>query len=521
MYRLPEYCVSLVNQLQHTIISTCFKHFQPKNGTCRDEIQKGITDGVNLPGLGHTILSKDLVDESIILSDMFNLNEYKALELLCTAQQQIPNHPGLPRGLVAILLYYDGRKTLVTTLKQLFQARQGISWCTEASQDVTAFITNYTDALVADGLLNKIIDLLEQLDVTQEIALLSENRALGPSKHHRQVLDFFEEIRVQLATILYCWSAQSGLSRSTTLKLIQYLSKYSSEDPRGGIDDVTLALVMALVYAFDLSVLKKHDDGENIVLQLPIISDPSYLNDVCNALTSDWKLNELRSVGLFSFALTIATLRQAPHNLQLNAGELIEQHEMLAEKAIQEKVFDFIYHVLLEKKAVFETEFYFRRIHYLLTDFIEFMHSKVNELRARADETARTIQIHQQQGLDPPPHLDRNFETLLLTVGKLYSNDRMNLNLDLEYWGPMESIGNYQQQRTSNRSVSLFKFIRLAGELLPPILLIPYLKMLAGLSSCQQSARNAFNLLKQGSNISGSTTLSWEHFFGSISRYYT
>lgn len=148
------------------------------------------------------------------------------------------------------------------------------------------------------------------------------------------------------------------------------------------------------------------------------------------------------------------------------------------------------------------------------------MHSKVNELRARADETARTIQLHTQQSLDPPPNLDRSFETLLLIAGKLYSGDQLNLCLDLEYWGPMEIPANYQT-RASNRSVSLFKFIRLAGELLPPILLIPYLKMLAGLASCQQSARNAFNLLKQGSNISGSTSLSWEHFFGSLSRYYT
>lgn len=476
---------------------------------------------MNLPGLGLTILSKDLVDESIIISDMFDLNEYQALELLCTAQQQIPNHPGLPRGLVAILLYYDGRKTVATTLKQLFQARSGISWCTEVSQDITTFITNYTDSLVADGLLNKIIDLLEQLDVTQELALLSENRALGPSKHHRQVLDFFEEIRLQLATALYCWSAQSGLPRDTTLKLIRYLSKYTTDDSRGGIDNVTLALMMALLYAFDLSVLKKRDDGEEVVLQLPIINDPNYIKEIYQALTIPWKSNDLRSVAMFSFSLTIATLRQAPQNIQQNANELIDQHETLAETAIQDKVFDYIYHVLLEKESIFRIEFYFRRVHYLLTDFIEFMHSKVNELRARADETARTIQIHQQQGLDPPPNLDRHFETLLLTVGKLYSNDQMNLNLDLEYWGPMEIGSNYQQQRTSNRSVSLFKFIRLAGELLPPILLIPYLKMLAGLSSCQQSARNAFNLLKQGSNISGSTTLSWEHFFGSISRYYT
>lgn len=498
--------------------------FQPKNSKNRDEINKGITDGVNLPGLGLTVLSKDLVDESIILSDMFNLNEYKALELLCTAQQQIPNHPGLPRGLVAILLYYDGRKTLVTTLKQLFQARYGISWCTdisEASQDIINVITNYTDSLVADGLLNKIIDLLEQMDLTQELALLSENRALGPPKHHRQVLDFFEEIRTQLATILYCYAAQSGLPRETTIKLIRYMSKCVLDDSRGGIDDVTLALLMTLLYAFDLGVLKKRDDGEEIVLQLPIIKDSNYIKDVYEALSAPWKSNDLRSVPLFAFALAIATLRQAPQNIQQHANDLIDQHENLAETAIQEKVFEYLYYVVLNKDSLFRTEFYFRRIHFLLTDFIEFMHSKVNELRARADETARTIQIHQQQGLDPPPNLDRHFETLLLTVGKLYSNDQMKLDLDLEYWGPMEVGSNYQHQRTSNRAVSLFKFIRLAGELLPPILLIPYLKMLAGLSSCQQSARKAFNLLKQGSNISGSTTLSWEHFFGSISKYYT
>lgn len=122
-----------------------------------------------MPGLGHTILSKDLVDESIIISDMYDMNEFIALELLCTAQQQMPNHPGLTRGLVAILLYYDGRKALVTALKELMQARNGMSWCTDASQEVTQFVTNYTNGLVSEGLLNKIIDLLEKLDVSKEV----------------------------------------------------------------------------------------------------------------------------------------------------------------------------------------------------------------------------------------------------------------------------------------------------------------------------------------------------------------
>lgn len=81
-------------------------------------------------------LSKDLVDESIIISDMFDLDEYLAMDLLYTAQRQMGQHPGLPRGLVAILLYYDGRKSIVYSLRDLFQATSGMSWVTDASKEV-------------------------------------------------------------------------------------------------------------------------------------------------------------------------------------------------------------------------------------------------------------------------------------------------------------------------------------------------------------------------------------------------
>lgn len=106
---------------------------------------------------------------------------------------------------------------------------------------------------------------------------------------------------------------------------------------------------MALVYAFDSSVLKKRDDGDEIVLELSIVRDSAYVKDVYAALTAHWKSNELRPVGLFSFALT---------NLQQNANDLIDQHEMLAETVIQEKGFVYIFSILLEKSSVFQTEFH-------------------------------------------------------------------------------------------------------------------------------------------------------------------
>lgn len=148
------------------------------------------------------------------------------------------------------------------------------------------------------------------------------------------------------------------------------------------------------------------------------------------------------------------------------------------------------------------------------------MHSKVTELRGKADETARTVQFYEQQGLKPPENLDSNFEHLMLGIGKFYAKDsKLNLMLCMEYWGPMEVPTNYT--KTTSRSVSLFKFIRLAGDLLPATLLVPYLRMLYGLSSCEKASRNTFNLLKQGSGISGSNAISWDHFFASLTRYYT
>lgn len=311
--------------------------------------------------------------------------------------------------------------------------------------------------------------------------------------------------------------------------LLEYLKKCKQSGARGEIDNVTTTLTMALCYALDISVIHKREDGEEIVRRLPIINDPNFIEDVMQELlvnedssdvreNSKWQCSGLRSLVVFTLGLSCGTLRLAPQNLYPNAQRFTDKDEELIDVAIHLKIFDFLNFTFLENPIIFKTEFFYRRMHIIFTDFIEIMHSKVTELRARADETARTVQNYQQQGIEPPANLDNNFANLLYAIGKFYEHDELNLNLSLEYWGPMELTGTYH--RTSSRSVCLFKFMRLAGELLPQILFIPYLKMLAGLSGNPQSARNAFNLLKQGNGSAGSATVSWDHFFTSLARYY-
>ena len=79
------------------------------------------------------------------------------MDLCLKAQQQLPYYPGLTRGLVAVLLYYDGRRSIATALRTLVQARRGILWTSDSSEEVETYITQYTQELMEYGLINKIL----------------------------------------------------------------------------------------------------------------------------------------------------------------------------------------------------------------------------------------------------------------------------------------------------------------------------------------------------------------------------
>ena len=130
-----------------------------------------------------TKLSQSLVEEALIVSDLFKLNELSALHLLLHGEEQLPQYPGLTRGLVAVILYYDGRKALVQALKILMSGRPGLTWSIEAPAEITDIVTEVTDSLMEAGLTETILGLLASLDWTQDLAGLQRNAALGDPHH--------------------------------------------------------------------------------------------------------------------------------------------------------------------------------------------------------------------------------------------------------------------------------------------------------------------------------------------------
>lgn len=498
---------------------------QPKNAKSREDLKKGMSDGIIIRGLGHQILSKELYQEAIIISDMYDMNEFTALDLLCTAQIRMSYYPGLPRGLVAVLLYYERRKALVTSLRYLVQARSGVQWCVDMKPEVEKFVTSYTDQLMEGGLFNSIFDLIKTLDLTKELEKLQENLALGGPRHRRQVIDLFQDVRNILADIVFTWAAHTGLPKAPTILLINYLKQAEIEEEASGkIDNVHLYLQMALLSALDLSVLHSREDGEEVVQCLPILSDPDYLLSIINELLpskSKWKCEGLQAITNFGLAVCIASLQSLSQSQQFQ--EAVSKEEIFIDAAIEANVFGFLHNILLENETLYKETFLYKRMHYLISDFIVYMYRKVKELRIKADDIARTVQIYSREGLDAPSNLPRYFEYLLLSIGKFYGKKvAFGTEYVLSFWSTVEvNAGQYNSHRPSSRTVSLFKFIRLAGDMVPQTLFVPYLTMLSGLSTCQQAARHCFNILKQVGGVRLTASLSWDHFFMSFAQYYS
>ena len=102
-------------------------------------------------------------------------------------------------------------------------------------------------------------DLLLDLDWTKEVLALQKNLALGDAKHRRQVHDLFADIRQGLADCIFCYAAQSGLRKDDTLRLLDYLCKIKPGDanPNAALDNISLTLTLAFLYALDISALNK------------------------------------------------------------------------------------------------------------------------------------------------------------------------------------------------------------------------------------------------------------------------
>uniref|UniRef100_A0A671U6I7 Nucleoporin 205 n=1 Tax=Sparus aurata TaxID=8175 RepID=A0A671U6I7_SPAAU len=505
----------------------------PKSAEQREKVRKASTEGIAIQGQqGSRLLPEQLLKEAFILSDLFDIGELAALELLLAGEQQQPHFPGLTRGLVAVLLYWDGKLCVANSLRTLIQSRQGKTFTLDLSGELVALTSRFTDELMNQGLTKRILTLVSEINVTREFEKLQKERGLGNEKHRKEVSDLIKESRQALADSLFLWTCQSPLTKDDTLALIGHLETVTAQAD-GSLDSMNMALVMALLYCLDVSFIEQGTEdreGENpLLLRQYVSAVHSRLMD-----GQPWKLPGLQALCRLAWALSLRVLSQLPQGCAL--VEFTEADEALADQALLGDVFLFMKEGILGCESFGQEEFYIRRLHSLITDFLALMPMKVKQLRNRADEDARLVHMSLQMDSELPSSLRKDLDHLMILIGEFYSKDSFGLELGLEFWCPTESLqhtslqGSYlgmALQRPPHKQVVLSKFVRQMGDLLPSTLYMSYLRMLKGLANGPQCAHYCFSLLKtngatHSDNIQGvsGSPVSWEHFFHSLMLYH-
>ncbi|XP_034032952.1 nuclear pore complex protein Nup205 isoform X2 [Thalassophryne amazonica] len=509
----------------------------PKSAEQKEKVRKASTEGICIQGQqGSRLLPEQVITEAFILSDLFDIGELAALELLLAGEHQQSHFPGLTRGLVAVLLYWDGKLCVANSLRTLIQSRHGKTFTLDLSEELVALTMRFTDELMSQGLTKRILTLVSEISVTREFDRLQKERGLGNEKHRKEVSELIKCCRQALADSLFSWTCQSPLTKDDTLALIGHLETVTTQAD-GSLDSVNLALVMALLYCLDVSFIEQGtEDREDLLQALPLLTERQYVSAVHSRLMDgqQWKLPGLQAVCRLAWALSLRGLSQLPQGSAL--VEFTEADEALADQALLGDVFLFMKEGMLGCESFAQEEFYIRRLHSLITDFLTLMPMKVKQLRNRADEDARLVHMSLQMDSELPSSLRKDLDHLMILIGELYSKDVFGLELALEFWCPTESLqhtslhGSYlgmALQRPPHKQVVLSKFVRQMGDPLPSILYISYLRMLKGLASGPQCAHYCFSLLKtngatHSDNIQGvsGSPVSWEHFFRALMLYH-
>lgn len=133
-----------------------------------------------------------------------------------------------------MLLYHDGRRSIVSALRTLVQAREGVAWTAGLSPTVVTLVTGFTEQLFEDGLVGKLLHLLDTITVEGELSTLAKARGVGGAQHRQQIVDLVTEQRSGLADCLLYWACQKPFPKAETLKVLGCLQKVRVDTPSSG-----------------------------------------------------------------------------------------------------------------------------------------------------------------------------------------------------------------------------------------------------------------------------------------------
>ena len=146
-----------------------------QNTAKRQQIANGTTTAIETDE-GPKNISSSMSSEVAIVSDLYQVDEFKTLELLWAAENRLAQFPGDTRGLVAVLLYWDGRFALCSALRAICQSHVSV---VNGQPGVEHIAEHFLQILFDGEIVKKLIAQYESLSVEGELDKLAKQKATG------------------------------------------------------------------------------------------------------------------------------------------------------------------------------------------------------------------------------------------------------------------------------------------------------------------------------------------------------
>ncbi|VDK74706.1 unnamed protein product [Onchocerca ochengi] len=429
-----------------------------------------------------------LRNEAIIISDLFNCDEFDALELIITGEVQIRHFPFLTRGLCAVICYYDAHRFISATVKALaeFRIDEKVSKPRELSE--------YLNQLLSDtAFIKRLIEVLQTVNVQSELQSLHHPHVngLGGPKHQEILRELIEETLENCAQTfhLICSSWQLESAPPFLNDLFAPLKELQPNTP---FRNTHLSLWTAALILISPHNLHNMRCARNLLME--------FHKEV---ILEDWQDSCLQAS--LQFAVVISYNWLSVHQLvqEVLGGFAIKEEELL-EKAIDGLAFQFIRKCIIAMPKFRENFIVFATVDTLIKNFIAHLSNQVVLLQHSGEMELQYVEEMLERGQLHRPRL--HFENFIRCIADLYDGDSKYLE-------------QLSTQFCSSESEELVKFLRNCRQLISPVLQVAFLDMLKNICKCRESAHFIFELLSPCHTTFAENALCWDHFWTAMHDY--
>ncbi|KRX17514.1 Nuclear pore complex protein [Trichinella nelsoni] len=472
--------------------------------------------GADLHGDDEKIeLSTTVINEALIISDTFDLNEIAAVDLLYLGERENFKQYGFTRGLCAVYLFFKRSWYFAEALRAIALNIKGRRWACDRPLAMTVLLSEYMAQLLSSGLLYNTLRYITEFDLKGLLTTLEhpDVRGIGDSRHRRMVSDVIFDTVLALCDVIFYSACQLAPTYNSIEKTLCFLCEIDLKNEQSPEKcSILLSIVFSGLELIDQSEFCDISASRSHLIDWDVVTQVYDSMLVAQRLIRDaqWVDTGLKGVFMLALSSSIRILRRSPSCISIDERrDRLVDEEALFMESLKHKPFHYMRQKLLSDD-IYRDEFLQRRFHVYLIQLLVLFRTKFKDLRLQCESVSLNQTAEAKDSL--------HFIQLVLLIKEFYQYDPFNLHLGNAYFDftPTPCLSPDPEAMENE----LVRFVRGSAEFLPPILYSDFMDMLNSLATSEEAALACFNLLTDFSNQGEQLkTCSLGHMFLALQQY--